>query len=398
MKQFWVFILQALYTVIANMIDDGFANRMGIDTVVAYGSFLPIVWTVQSFNNIGKYAYTNTMKHAKTCLGIGLAMTFIVMGGTIPCYRLIGFLYDLSPVQMDIFNKLVLCYLITVPLRTIGDFLYLDLMYQFENKKIIISDILFWVTNICLDTVVFVFKFPSWCLVLTTAVAYFLYDIYLVRHSGILKERFQLSAVRELLKHGFNIVFDRIVGRVASLTYCSLASKMPENKYAIHCVVYLLISNTEEFTNNFNIYCRARLDGIKKKILPGSNILLKKYGALLIVIEYAFSIIFLAIYHGDVSFSACLPWLFVYLTDSISLLLYENRKAALGVYSKTEYLRYGGLIGVLTRVPYTFLAYYLDWGLFGFGTACTLDFLARAIYLNVMIKKYENNQQILREV
>lgn len=382
--------MQAFYTIVANMIDDGFANRMGVDTIVAYGSYIPIIWAVQSFNNIGKYAYTNTMKHAKTCLGIGLAMTSIVMMVTIPCYRLIGMMYDLTPIQMDIFNKLVLCYLITVPLRTIGDFLYLDLMYKFENKKVVINDILFWITNICLDTIAFTLKFPSWCLVLTTAVAYLVSDIYLIKNSGILKERFKLSAVRELLKHGFNIVFDRIVGKVATLIYCSLASKMPEGTYAIHCVVYIIICNMEEFTNNFNIYCRARIDGVKRGARIGGNILLKNYGALLITIEYAISMLFLVIYHGDVSFISCLPWLFLYLTDSMSLIVYENRKAVLSVYGKTEYLRFGGLVGVLVRVPYTFLVYYLGWGLFGFGIACTLDFLARAIYFNIVIKRYES--------
>lgn len=111
---------------------------------------------------------------------------------------------------------------------------------------------------------------------------------------------------------------------------------------------------------------------------------------MLITIEYAISMLFLVIYHGDVSFISCLPWLFLYLTDSMSLIVYENRKAVLSVYGKTEYLRFGGLVGVLARIPYTFLVYYLDWGLFGFGTACTIDFLARAVYLSIMIKRYES--------
>lgn len=65
-----------MYTIIANIVDDGFANKMSIDAIVSYGSFLPIIWTLQSFYNIGKYAYTNTMKHPKTCLfGFATACT-----------------------------------------------------------------------------------------------------------------------------------------------------------------------------------------------------------------------------------------------------------------------------------------------------------------------------------
>lgn len=43
MKQFLFFTFQAMYTIFANIIDDGFANKMSIDVVIAYGSFLPII-------------------------------------------------------------------------------------------------------------------------------------------------------------------------------------------------------------------------------------------------------------------------------------------------------------------------------------------------------------------
>ena len=48
MRQFLFFVFQAVYTILANIIDDGFANKISVDSVIAYGSFIPIIWTFQS--------------------------------------------------------------------------------------------------------------------------------------------------------------------------------------------------------------------------------------------------------------------------------------------------------------------------------------------------------------
>lgn len=392
MKQFLFFTFQAMYTIFANIIDDGFANKMSIDVVIAYGSFLPIIWTLQSFYNIGKYAYTNTMKHPKTCMLLGFVVDIVLVLLLLPIYKYIHIIYSLSDSQIKIFNNLLLIYLLTTPLRQLGDFLYLELMYAMKNKEIVIADALFWVTNLVLDLVVYLRCMPVWYLMVTTAIGYLLYDIYMILVSNILKDKIEWSFMNKAFKKGFDIVIDRIVGRVATLAYNSLASRLPEHQYAIHCIVYGVICNCEELTNNFNVYCRARLDKLKKNVKTGGYVLIKRYGVLLICISYMASTLFLLMYHGKVSYIECLPWLMVYMSDCISLMFYENFKAVLSCYSKTEYLRYGGLCGVLTRIPYTYIMYRLGAGLFGFGTACTVDFAIRTLYFSIMINKHENKE------
>lgn len=391
MKQFLFFMFQALYTIFANIVDDGFANRMSVDVVIAYGSFLPIIWTFQSFYNIGKYAYTNTMKHPKTCMLLGLIVDVIVIILLLPVYKYIHIIYSLSDIQINIFNNLLLIYLITTPLRQLGDFLNLYLMYKMRNKQIIVSDIIFWCVNISIDLVVYIKGMPAWYLMAATAVGYLLYDGYLLYVSNILKDKIEWSFMKEAFQKGFDIVMDRIAGKVATLVYGSLASRLPEQSYAIHCIVYGVICNCEEFTNNFNIYCRARLNNLSKNIKKGCYILLKKYTILLVSIIYISSMGFLFIYHGKIPYMDCLPWLLLYMSDCLSLIFYESFKAVLSCYSRTDYLRYGGLFGILARIPYTYMMYKLGFGLLGFGTACTLDFAIRAIYFYIMINKCEKN-------
>lgn len=117
MGNFLFFIFQAFYTIFANMIDDGFANRIDIDSVIAYGSYIPIVWTFQSVYNIGKYAYTNMRREEKTCLFMGFSISVILMVMALPIHDKIHFIYSLSDRQIYLFNKILLCYLISMPFR-----------------------------------------------------------------------------------------------------------------------------------------------------------------------------------------------------------------------------------------------------------------------------------------
>lgn len=389
MHQFLFFVFQAVYTILANIIDDGFANKISIDAVIAYGSFVPITWAFSSVYNIGRYAYTNTQKEEKTCLVLGFCISIFMVLLGLPLHGLIHYMYKLTDVQISMFNKLIVCCLVTIPLRQIGDYLNLYLMYNFENKGVLIADILYWITAIGLDVFVYLGGYPVHYLVMTTGVAYFIYDIFLLYRSNILKKKVNWVFMKEAFLKGKDIVIDRVAGKIATLTYGAIAARLDSNLYAIHCVVYGVICNCEEFTNNFNMYCLARLSIMNKNIMHGARLLLKKFGVLLIIITYLFAYIFIIFYHGTVSLKGCLPWLALYETDCISLLFYETYKSVLSCYGKTEYLRNGGTIGILIRIPYVYLMYKLNLGLIGFGTACTLDFLARAIYFYIMIRKHE---------
>lgn len=385
-------MFQAMYTIIANIIDDGFANKMDLDAVLAYGSFLPITWTISSFYSIGRYAYNNTVKHPKTCMLVGLTVNIAVICLIFPFYKYIHCIYDLSEIQISMFDHLVIVYLVTSPLRQIGDFLYGYLMYHMKTKVVLIADILFWVSNLAFDVFVYLRGLPIWYLMVATAVGYTIYDIYLSLNSDFWKDPLDVSFAPTAFRKGFDIVIDRVTGKVATLVYGSLASRLPEQQYAIHCIVYGVICNCEEFTNNFSIYCRARLSTFSGQLRKGAGILRKQYGPLLLFLVYGSSMGYLFLYHGTVSYMSCLPWLILYMTDFFSLIFYENFKAVLSCYGRTDYLRFGGLWGVLVRIPYTYIMFRFDMGLFGFATACTWDFGIRALYFYRMIRKCEKKQ------
>lgn len=389
MSDFLFFVFQALYTIFANMIDDGFANRINMDSVIAYGSYIPLVWTFQSIYNIGKYAYTTIQKEEKTCLFMGFSISVILLVLALPFYSKIHFIYNLSDRQVYLFNKILLCYLFSMPFRQIGDFIFLYLMCQFESKKSLIADVLYWVTALITDIIVFIQGKPVYYLVITTTLAYIVYDIFLIIASKIYQKKINFYFIKEAFMKGKDMVIDKLLGKVATLAYSSLATHLSKTLYAIHCIVYAIQCNCEGFTNNFNVYCVARLKLMKKDAIKGVHILMRKYGIVLIPIIYSFSYLFLTIYHGKVKLELCVPWLALYMLECISLLFYESYKAVLSVYSKTEYLKWGGLIGILVRIPFVFTTYKLGFGLWGFGIANALDFGTRAACFYIMAKKCE---------
>lgn len=171
-------MIQAMYTIVANIIDGGFVNRMSVDAIVAYGSYLPVTWACHSIYSIGKYAYSTMMKEAKTCLYTGTITSFILSGIGFLTYIYIPLMFGLSEEQRYMMSQLLFFYFIFMSIRVLGDFMYLKLMYEMKNKNVFIGDVLFWVINIQLDFIVFIKGMPVWYLAITTGIGYIIDDIY----------------------------------------------------------------------------------------------------------------------------------------------------------------------------------------------------------------------------
>ena len=218
---------------------------------------------------------------------------------------------------------------------------------------------------------------------------YVFYDTILWFSLDIRKDKINWSYLKTAFRKGKDMVIDKLFGRVTTLLYNHMASYLDDSLYAVHCICYGVVTNTEEFTNNFYLYCLAKIDRAKDNFKQQGMYLIEKYGKFIVLLEYSTSILFLLFYHGKVPYLSCLPWLLLYMTECISLVLFESGKAVLCCYSRTEYLRYGGLTGLLSRIPFTWCLYKLGLGLWGFALALTVDFLLRGIYFYTMADKHE---------
>ena len=76
------------------------------------------------------------------------------------------------------------------------------------------------------------------------------------------------------------------------------------------------------------------------------------------------------------------------MTQCILLCIYENARGFLTSIGETKILRYGGLIGIVIRVPWSFLSIYTPLGIVGFALGSGIDFFVRGIYYAIECKKY----------
>ena len=76
------------------------------------------------------------------------------------------------------------------------------------------------------------------------------------------------------------------------------------------------------------------------------------------------------------------------MTQCILLCINKNARGFLTSIGETKILRYGGLLGIVIRVPWSFLSIYTPLGIVGFALGSGIDFFVRGIYYVIECKKY----------
>ena len=91
--------------------------------------------------------------------------------------------------------------------------------------------------------------------------------------------------------------------------------------------------------------------------------------------------------HGETGLASALFISSLYMTQSILLVIYENSRGFLASIGQTKSLRWGGLIGVLIRVPLSFISIVTPIGIYGFAFGSGIDFLLRGLYYSRQVRK-----------
>lgn len=384
MQQLWIFVLQGLFIGICDEIDIAFGNNISIDAICVLSAYTVITWITYCTYQMGGYAYRIMLSKEKNCLAITLIIS-ILLGIIIFTFsNKIPHLYKLTNNQYEVFTKCLKVHAISIPVLAIGEFLGNYIVLKCMNKLMWISNIVLYAIMILLDLAVFINGYGLEYLILTTFISYVVYDMLLITQSKILRvqDKITLSDLRLCIKHALNMYTDRILGKVATITYNIYASRLGTEIYAIHCICYSISTFTENITNaqfNYQLIRLVPYEGYKEKYKICIDIL-KKTLLPLSIIGYVTSFILLIFLHGDIVISNCILPLVVYCSQVILIQLYESLRGYLTSLKKSELLKWAGLIGIFIRIPITLIAYYCNIGIYGFAIASSLDFLCRGIY------------------
>ena len=83
---------------------------------------------------------------------------------------------------------------------------------------------------------------------------------------------------------------------------------------------------------------------------------------------------------GDLKFGQVFWFVLMYSTQCILVQIYENHRGFLTSCKATKVLRYGGLVGIIIRVPIAIIGGFTPVGIYAFAFGSGIDFLFRGLY------------------
>lgn len=390
MNQLWIFIIQGVFIAICGQIDNAFGNNISLDAICVLSAFTVINLLTYCTYQIGGYAFRILLSKEKNCMFASVS-TSIAIGAIIVIFsKHIPRLYTLTENQYIIFEKCLIVHGLTMPLLAIGEFLFNFMKFKCMNKKLIITNILFSAIMIGFDAIIYLQGGDLNHLLLATTIAYFVYDLALVYCSGILKstDKINIKDLKIVVKHGINIIIDRITNNIGALVYNVFASKMGTELFAIHSVCYSISCFTENTTGalaDYSIVRLATIETLEDKFNKCKQIL-KKYFIPIFFISYIISYLMLTVMHGDVSINVCIIPLALYCSRALFIQLYEILRGYITSIRKSELLKWSGLIGLLSRALLGYIAYQANLGLAGFAAVVSIDYTLRGVYLLICHK------------
>lgn len=390
-KQFMFFLFQNIFVGICGLIDTGFGNQINIDSVCVLSAYTVITWATYATYSIGAYAYRVVLSKTKSCFLIQVSVSILLGVLVYLLSPIIPHMYSLTDAQYELFEQCLKIHAISCPVLAIREFLGNYVEYQCKNKQAITGNIILYGTMIATDAFVICHHGSLTELLWFTLLCSLICSLYELFFSGFLKEpfRFNIQEIKELLWHDANTCFDRITGKVATIVFNIYVSKLGTDLYAIHCVCYAIGIFSENFTNALFTYEVITLANKSSHKFQYCVKITKKYAMFLIIAAYAVCYGLLLFTHGAVLLQSCLLYTGLYCTEIFALLLYTPMMAYLTSMQQTHYLKYGGIVGIMVRIPVTIIGYYTGMGLYVFSVAAAIDYASRGIYFYICSKKFQ---------
>lgn len=393
------YIIVEFTNVFLILVDKSISNSIGKTALVVFSSFITLNWAINtlqacmaSSHNIVLVRNKLDFKDINTS-GLFLELIFSLFTGIlIFCFaHNITYIYKLDNDARNILTTILRLKAIELPLVAVGYIAENDLKAKGKTKMIFIIIVISSVINIIGDIVSVKMGYNEIGIYLATIISTLINTILLFVSSKFKLGRVKKVYVKEMLKYGKDLTFNKIIQRIVNLTYTSIASSFGTTIYTIHCACITVSDTLSEIISG---YYSGLIINYSNDIENENKGLLKKvdliggYGTLfsiifLIVMMYP-SWLFLA---RTVPWSDCNPYIWFYSIEFIMEVASSNYRAYLSANKDTKAIRNVALIGgICVRIPLTFLFRKLGFGLLGLSLLCGIDRIVRLIYLRIYIK------------
>ncbi len=388
------FILNEVLMGLGGSVDTAFGNSLGPDSICVLSAFTVLKWFLDKLIGLGKYGYYVVLKDEKLCLLLNV-LVGAVTGITIFVLReVIPHLYTMTSEQYALFSKCLAVYSVGAVIHSISEFLYVYLLYSNKMKLVYGTNLFYYAILFVTDYAVVRKGLDLSALLACTVVCEVAYSLVIFAISDFRKTTCDFSVKNAItsVKHGSNMMFDRVTGKIATLFFQCFASRLGTELFAIHSVCYSVAVLMEAYTNALHVFTLNRLSKVKGFLRKYKTHLwiFKKYGFLILSLVAISILPALLLLHGSVPVKSCIPFVFVYCLDLVSLLFYEVSAACLTSAQRTGILKFDGVIGIVVRIPITPSTVAFHWGPAGFAISVILDFGSRALYNEIKMHQLLN--------
>lgn len=383
-KQFWIYLFDGVATAVAELIDAAFGNNMGIDSICVMSAFTIIAWCGNAFGEYGRYAYEVDQDNMTECCILQFVAATLVMMAYFLFNRQIPHLFALTDIQYELFSRCLLWRAIFTYSKYMSDFLEKYLIFHCENKTLLTANAIYYVCMIGLDALVVAFGLDCPYLAMTTGVSFTIYDIYVLAKTHIWKE-FKRPSVKALwvcVKNAYNMLVERVLGKIATAVYSICASHLGTNLYALHSVGYNIATTLELVTDCMyftQIVELGVIDGYKK-MWERKRMLQRRMFFPTMSVCVVLVVLLVTVLHGDTSLGSAFVISMMYASELLSMWVYENNKAYLVTRCDTKSIKRSGYIGLIVRIPIALIGAITPIGIFAFAFGCAIDYFARGLY------------------
>lgn len=382
MRQFFVFLFTGASIAILDLIDSAFGNHISLDSICVMSAFTVIYWCADCVCKAGEYAYRVKLKYESECFVFQVAITllcsFILIAFRVP----IAHIYSLTDTQYELLSMCLFYKGLCLIFGKLESFYRNYIALTCQNKHIVVSNIIFYVTMIGADALVIAFGGECYHLVIATGVADAITVVYYLIFCRFKWKKPTFERLKECVSCAKDIVIDRVLGKVATVVFNICASHLQTEIYALHSIGYAIASSLEECTNccyTSQIVRLKAIDNLKEKYEMCKK--LSKYVFIpTILVDYGVAVLMVLPMKGVVDFKLALIIALLYNTQCILLQLYENHRGFLTSCGATECLRLGGLFGILVRIPIAIISITTPIGIYGFALGSGIDFFIRGLY------------------
>lgn len=382
MRQFFVFLFTGASLAILDLIDSAFGNHISLDSICVMSAFTVIYWCADCVCKAGEYAYRVKLKYESECFVLQVVITlvcsFILIAFRVP----IAHIYSLTDTQYELLSMCLFYKGLCLIFGKLESFYRNYIALTCQNKHIVVSNIIFYVTMIGADALVIAFGGECYHLVIATGVADAITVVYYLIFCRFKWKKPTFERLKECVSCAKDIVIDRVLGKVATVVFNICASHLQTEIYALHSIGYAIASSLGECTNccyTFQIVRLKAIDNLKEKYDMCKK-LSKKVFIPTVLVDYGVAILMVLPMKGVVDFKSALIITLLYNTQCILLQLYENHRGFLTSCGATECLRLGGLFGILVRIPIAIISITTPIGIYGFALGSCIDFFIRGLY------------------